>query len=239
MFPSRTRSRLIAAGFSEYEVNAIQDAICDTTREIIELFRAEFRRWHAYLAWYMLAQIGVVILFLLFTQFGGFALPSPFVTRTGFQNTDQARSVSDLAPPPSIRGRLWESRNRTNESPSHLTCSIDLLGLAVDEHSTEKSDVESMFDSPRLGAGAASVTRRTRHPKISLVYEYCDLQRASPCAEARAHTVLFHERAPPYAQVGLNGWPSTSERPHTPGLDGLFPRLPMSPAVATCCDRCH
>jgi hypothetical protein len=53
---------LRAAGFTEPEAGAIGELVKSTTGQAVDTLRNEFVRWHAYLALYLLAQIGIVLL---------------------------------------------------------------------------------------------------------------------------------------------------------------------------------
>lgn len=65
---SVTPTDLRTAGFNEAQACAIAELAQARATEAVEGLRAEFARWHAYLALYVVAQIAIVFLAVLLTQ---------------------------------------------------------------------------------------------------------------------------------------------------------------------------
>ncbi|CAA2137609.1 hypothetical protein MBLL_00741 (plasmid) [Methylobacterium bullatum] len=61
-------SRLTSSGFTEAQASAIADTVQASTNGAVETLREELVVWHAYLAFYILVQIGVVLLTILLIQ---------------------------------------------------------------------------------------------------------------------------------------------------------------------------
>ena len=59
---------LTESGFSEAQASAITRTVQATANDAVEILRHEIARWHAYLALYLLIQIGIVLLAILLTQ---------------------------------------------------------------------------------------------------------------------------------------------------------------------------
>ena len=59
---------LRAVGFTDQQAEAIADAVDAATTEAVTNLRDEFSRWHAYLAAYLLVQIGIALLAILLMQ---------------------------------------------------------------------------------------------------------------------------------------------------------------------------
>jgi len=59
---------LQAAGLSEPQAQAITELAQATTDEAADRLRAEFARWHAYLALYVVSQLAIVVLAVLLVQ---------------------------------------------------------------------------------------------------------------------------------------------------------------------------
>jgi hypothetical protein len=59
---------LQAAGFTDQQAEAIAHAVDAATAEAVTTLRDELSRWHAYLAVYLLVQIGIALLAILLVQ---------------------------------------------------------------------------------------------------------------------------------------------------------------------------
>jgi hypothetical protein len=66
--------RLVGTGFTEAQARAITESVDVAASEAVGALRHELARWHAYLALYILMQIGVALLVILIVQA---ASPSP------------------------------------------------------------------------------------------------------------------------------------------------------------------
>jgi hypothetical protein len=60
--------RLVGTGFTEAQARAIAESVDAAAGEAVEALRHELARWHAYLALYILMQIGVALLVILIVQ---------------------------------------------------------------------------------------------------------------------------------------------------------------------------
>ena len=61
-------TRLVGAGFTTSQAAAIYAAVHATASEAVEALEGQLARWHAYLAGYLLIEIGIVLLAVLITQ---------------------------------------------------------------------------------------------------------------------------------------------------------------------------
>ncbi|GJE52112.1 hypothetical protein GOFOIKOB_5180 [Methylobacterium tardum] len=61
-------ARLTGAGFTTSQAAAIDAAVHATASEAVEALEGQLARWHAYLAGYLLIEIGIVLLAILIIQ---------------------------------------------------------------------------------------------------------------------------------------------------------------------------
>ncbi|WP_179698704.1 hypothetical protein [Methylobacterium sp.] len=61
-------ARLTGSGFTEAQAETVVEVVHSTVSDAIETLRHEFACWHAYLALYVLAQIGIALLVVLLVQ---------------------------------------------------------------------------------------------------------------------------------------------------------------------------
>lgn len=59
---------LTGSGFTEAQAAAIDRAVHASTHEAVEVLGAKLARWHAYLAMFLLIEIGIVVLAVLMVQ---------------------------------------------------------------------------------------------------------------------------------------------------------------------------
>jgi hypothetical protein len=105
---------LTGSGFSEAQASAITRTVQATANDAVEILRHDIARWHAYLALYLLIQIGIVLLAILIVQ----AVREP--SRTSSSTPASFAAMDSTA---DLRSRAIQGKNcvNANECPAFRT----------------------------------------------------------------------------------------------------------------------
>lgn len=99
-------SRSTASSFTAAQVADITELVHEATAAAVNALRHELGRWHCYLALYLLAQIGIVLLAALL-------MTDPTPSRPMARNVEPAREISS-APPSGRSGTALECLDSPN-----------------------------------------------------------------------------------------------------------------------------
>lgn len=103
-------ARLTGCGFTGDQAKAIAGIVHAMTEEAVEALQRELMRWHAYLALYLLGQIGIVLAAVLLIQGGRQPRPRPIAGegRSGFSATVMFGEDLRASSSPSAEGSSCE-----------------------------------------------------------------------------------------------------------------------------------
>ncbi|WP_345818972.1 hypothetical protein ABC766_16215 [Methylobacterium fujisawaense] len=94
LFRPASTADLIRSGFTEAQAAAITQAVHAASSEAVDTLGKTLAKWHAYLALYLLTQIGIAILVILMVRTTGIPLPPPWVRPASHTVPLTARDVA-------------------------------------------------------------------------------------------------------------------------------------------------